>query len=533
VTNRLTIVRHGAAQPAAERGDTIITTEELKQWMRSGSLLARMGAFAEVRLRTDRVETLGRPLPAAVAARLLSRGECYAEDAAGHRRLLDVGTITRWAMQAAIEPLQVGRLLAAIEQHVAHLEFESVEAPQADVTLNLKAPPLYLRADLSFGVKAGGSIGHTAGVINHLGDVAASPIAITADPAPGVAASIESHTLTPDEAFWNYRELPSFVMNRTLMQTSTRVVGARVPAFVYQRYTVNGFAAIQLARQWRVPLVTEYNGSEVWVARHWGKPLKYEALSARIERLNLRTAHLVAVVSRPLADEVRAMGVADHRILVNPNGVEPDVYRPDIDAAALRARLGLDDRLVIGFIGTFGPWHGAEVLARAFVALLAARSALRDRVRLLWIGDGGTLSAVKQILVDGGATAECVFTGLIPQSDGPAYLAACDLFASPHVPNPDGSPFFGSPTKLFEYMAMGRGIAASALDQIAEVLEDERTALLVPPADVDALTGALARLIDDKELRQRLGAEARRVAVERYTWRAHVARTTTALQAVV
>ena len=53
----------------------------------------------------------------------------------------------------------------------------------------------------------------------------------------------------------------------------------------------------------------------------------------------------------------------------------------------------------------------------------------------------------------------------------PSYLAACDILASPHVPNADGTPFFGSPTKLFEYMAMGKCIVASDLDQVGEILE--------------------------------------------------------------
>jgi glycosyltransferase involved in cell wall biosynthesis len=132
---------------------------------------------------------------------------------------------------------------------------------------------------------------------------------------------------------------------------------------------------------------------------------------------------------------------------------------------------------------------------------------------------------VRRILTEGRAAESTVFTGLIPQEEGPAYLAACDVLVSPHVPNPDGTPFFGSPTKLFEYMAMGKGIVASKLDQIGEVLEDEKTALLVPPGDTDALASAIARLVENRALCECLGIEARRVALERHTWREHVRRT--------
>ena len=86
------------------------------------------------------------------------------------------------------------------------------------------------------------------------------------------------------------------------------------------------------------------------------------------------------------------------------------------------------------------------------------------------IGDGPGLPDAKRIIEEAGLGAEAHFTGLVEQEEGPEYLAACDILASPHVPNADGSPFFGSPTKLFEYMAMGKAIVASNLDQIGETL---------------------------------------------------------------
>jgi glycosyltransferase involved in cell wall biosynthesis len=146
------------------------------------------------------------------------------------------------------------------------------------------------------------------------------------------------------------------------------------------------------------------------------------------------------------------------------------------------------------------------------------------------IGDGGRMPDVRAAIARHGIADIVTLAGIVPQREGPRYLAACDILASPHVPNADGTPFFGSPTKLFEYMAMGKGIVASDLDQIGDVLEHGRAALMVKPGDPDALAAGLRTLVDDPARRDALGREARRLAVERHTWRAHTARIVEALK---
>jgi glycosyltransferase involved in cell wall biosynthesis len=192
-----------------------------------------------------------------------------------------------------------------------------------------------------------------------------------------------------------------------------------------------------------------------------------------------------------------------------------------VDGSGVRCQYNLVGKTVIGFIGTFGKWHGAEVLAEAFGQLLQEFPVLRDEVRLFLIGDGLTMPLVKEQLTKFDVMDACILTGMIPQEEGPAYLAACDILASPHVPNPDGTPFFGSPTKLFEYMAMGKGIVASDLEQIGEVLTHDQTAWMVKPGDAQSLKLGLKVLIDDQQRRERLGEAARREVVSKYTWREH------------
>ncbi len=172
------------------------------------------------------------------------------------------------------------------------------------------------------------------------------------------------------------------------------------------------------------------------------------------------------------------------------------------------------------------------MLADAFGRMLANNPDLGARVRLLLIGDGGKMPLVREILQRSGAIERTILTGTVPQPEAPDYLAAADVFASPHVPNPDGTPFFGSPTKLFEYMAMGRAIIASNLDQIGEILTHGETAFLVPPADADALAEGMAVLARDAELRHRLGAAARNRCLADFTWEQHTKRILDALRQV-
>ena len=77
---------------------------------------------------------------------------------------------------------------------------------------------------------------------------------------------------------------------------------------------------------------------------------------------------------------------------------------------------------------------------------------------------------------------------------------------------------------------MGKGIAASDLDQIGEVLAHNKTAFLVRPGDPNELKSGLKTLIEDTDLRTQLGAAARREALARYTWEAHTGKIIAALK---
>lgn len=300
-----------------------------------------------------------------------------------------------------------------------------------------------------------------------------------------------------------------------IAQAGLRLAARLRPTVVYQRHSVFLTAGAAVAGRLGLPLVLEWNGSAVWARAHWHQRLPLEGvftpLAVSLERRIAATADVVIAVSEPAAEMARQAGAMPDRVVVVPNGVDVETVRPDLAVADRNRDLG-DHGCgpLLGWVGTFGPWHGAEVLVRAL-------SLLPPPIRLLMIGDGRARVECVALAQSLGVGDRVSWLGTLPHRATLARLAACDVLVSPTVPLP-GIPFFGSPTKLFEYMALGRPIVASRLDQLAEVLEDGRNARLARPGDPADLAVAIRRVLGSPDTGEALGRQARRDAVQQHTW---------------
>lgn len=518
---KIIILQGAAGKSASSDNSTIITSDDLKGLIKQGQIVKHLFRYREVELLTPYLPAIPKPFLTAILLKLLSKKTCSFRDEQGAGHTITIRFLLKLFLQFIKDCVQRFVLIGKVRHELQDLTKQVTTGTRPVYKIDLSAIPVYLRTDLWFGVRSGGSVGHIAGVLNNLGSFAPSPLFLTTDIIPTVKSEIETQVVLPDNSYWDFKELPGFRFNEVFVQKARAFLNNRRLSFIYQRYSLNNFSGIKLARHYRIPFVLEYNGSEIWINKHWGKPLKYESLSENIELLNLRSADIIVVVSQPMKDELVARGIESSKILVNPNGVDPDTYSPGRDASQVRERYNFRKRTIIGFIGTFGRWHGAEVLAEAFGLLLQRFPEYQNQIQLFMIGDGLTMRKVRENLQKYHTEDLCTFTGMVPQEEGPSYLAACDILVSPHVPNPDGTPFFGSPTKLFEYMAVGKGIVASDLDQIGEILKHGETAWLVKPGDVESLMYGLKTLIDNGQLRQKLGMAARQEVIARYTWREH------------
>ena len=379
---------------------------------------------------------------------------------------------SRWHVPAGLLRLLSDSLHGRLLNRALMRELGRLEGRWRPVPWRRAGRIAYLKTNLWFGLKAGGSVGHVAGVINGLLGQGEQVTVYANEPQPLVSPAAAFRQV-PTPSLCSYpAELNLVRYHQAFLEDMLRLKPDQRPDWIYQRLSLANYVGAVLSRAWGLPLVVEYNGSEAWVAKNWGKGLRNENFTLLAEEAMLRQATLVVAVSEVLGEELLERGLPEERIFVHPNCVDPDLFTPDLlsprERLEARAALGLaEDDLVVTFLGTFGPWHGVTFLAQCLRRLYAQdRPWLqRHKVRFLLVGDGAQRKEVE----DGapGLARASTFTGLVPQAEAPRYLALSDSFLSPHPAQKDMLSF-GSPTKLFEYMAMGKAIVASRLEQIGD-----------------------------------------------------------------
>lgn len=507
-----------------------ITLDNLFQLCASREILKKIFRYKMITFYCRNIELIGRPFIKACLCRMLTLGKCIWIDESKKRISLNIFTLFKMFIQYIRDHLSFKSYLRTVNS-----ELDTLLEDKKSTYVICDGIPLYLRCDMPSDFIAGGSVGHIAGVLNNIEKCCGKrPVFVTADIIPTTNRHIETILVKGNIKYSNVCDFSGIAFNELTYEAIEEVVKEHEVSFIYQRSALDGYAGIKCAIKYHLPLVLEYNGSEVWIANKWGgRKLRYKNISEKIEQLTFQKADLITCVSTPLKEQLIEIGVEPCKVIVTPNGVNPEMYYPEIDGQGIRKKLGIDHHtIVIGFIGTYGAWHGAELLTQAFADLISNKECAA-KIHLLLVGDGLKMPEVKNIVKTKHIEELCSLTGIIPQNEGPSYLAACDILVNPTIPNPDGTPFFGSPTKLFEYMAMGKSIVASNMDQMAEVLDDRRTALLSRPGDVEDLKQKIDELICNKELRQLLGKAAREEVCREYTWEIHTKKIIDALHNIL
>lgn len=435
--------------------------------------------------------------------------------------------------------------LAAVERSRGALErllFEAEPVPMgallrsADAQSRIPGTGVYLRTDFWARITSGGSYGHTCYVAKELAAVTERFVCLMGSRF-AMLDDYGLHQVVLPRASETSNETDLLAAHWFYYSQLKLALRAVRPAYIYERLCMGNFCGAALSHELGIPYIVEYNGSEISMTRSFGGvPLVHEALFVRAEDAAFKQATLISVVSQVVKDSLVARGIDSEKILVNPNGADPEAYRPmpADQKRALRAELGFTDAdCVIGFTGTFGGWHGIDVLAEA-IPVICRRS---PRAQFLLIGDGTHKPQLDEAVIRHGVGDRVKSMGRVPQAEGARLLGACDVYVSPHNSHMVDSKFFGSPTKLFEYMAMAGGIVGSDLEQLGEVLSpalrisdltagdvfvSDQRAVLCVPGDVNEFIAGVVALVERPSVAAALGRNARQAVLDQYSWQRHV-----------
>jgi glycosyltransferase involved in cell wall biosynthesis len=219
-----------------------------------------------------------------------------------------------------------------------------------------------------------------------------------------------------------------------------------------------------------------------------------------------REVDRVIAISGAVADSLIGAGAPGANISIIPSGVDIECFRPPSDnqRASARRKLQLDDATIaIGAVGALEERKGHRYLLQA----LALGDALK-RARCFIAGEGSIGGMLEAEAARLGIAERVTMLGRI--EDVREMLAAMDIFAMPSLKE-------GLGVAALEAMASGLAVVLSRVGGLAELIENEKSGLQVPPAGAEALAAALERLARDADFRRSLGAQARAAAVAEYS----------------
>jgi glycosyltransferase involved in cell wall biosynthesis len=226
------------------------------------------------------------------------------------------------------------------------------------------------------------------------------------------------------------------------------------------------------------------------------------------ERTLARITDCVVTLSPAQCDDIvtRFRIAAAARTTVVPLGLDLDrLARLDPLSPHLRHRFGIPDRaLVVGYVGRFVAIKDLPTLVRAFARV----AAVRPEAVLLLVGDGPSRPEIEALIAALSLQKQVHLAGWM-EDLSPLY-ATFDICALASLNE-------GTPVALIEAMAAGRAVVATRVGGVADVVEHERTGLLVPPGNPDALADEIVRLAADPGERSRMGAAGREAVVARFS----------------
>jgi glycosyltransferase involved in cell wall biosynthesis len=251
----------------------------------------------------------------------------------------------------------------------------------------------------------------------------------------------------------------------------------------------------RLMRTEAVDLVHTHSSIDAWLAGFAAKSLHLPVVRSR--HVSIPVKRRRNFVYNALCDRIISSGEAIREVLITAGveadkivavsaGVDTAQFHPAVSGTAVRREVGTDGP-VIGTVAMFRHAKGHRVLVQAMPEILRRE----PRGVFLWVGDGLGRVALQQVIAEEGVQDKVHMVGF--REDIPACLAAMDVVALPSIRSD------GVPQVALQALAMRKPVVASAVGGIPEVIQHQRTGVLVPPNDPQALADAIVQVLRDPQ----------------------------------
>lgn len=253
-------------------------------------------------------------------------------------------------------------------------------------------------------------------------------------------------------------------------------------------------------------LLGALSGFHPFVLSIWGLDIftfpNKSIIHKKVIRFILKKADYILSTSNIMAVETNKY--TSKPVQVTPFGIDMDMFKPE-----KVKRICSESDIVIGIVKTLERNYGIDYLIRAFKILKDRHANLP--LRLLIVGKGTQEAELKKLAKSLNLNGTVIFAGAVEYKDVPKYQNMLDISVSL-------SHFEGFGVSTIEACSCEKPVVVANVGGLAEIVADNHSGLIVPPADVEATADALEKLVLDKELREKLGKNGREIVKEKYFW---------------
>lgn len=285
---------------------------------------------------------------------------------------------------------------------------------------------------------------------------------------------------------------------------------------------LNAIPALRVGQRMGIPVVYEIRA--FWedaavdhgTSSEWG--IRYR-LTRGLESYALRHVDAVTTICEGLRSDILGRGIAPGKVTVIPNAVNIENFGVNASPDPQLARdLGLEGKLLLGFIGSFYAYEGLGVLLRALPEMLSNN----PDIRVLLVGGGPQEQELKTLAMQLGLEDKIVFTGRVPHDQVQRYYNLINILVYPRLRMRLTD--LVTPLKPLEAMAQGRLVVASDVGGHLELIEDGKTGVLFEAGAPHALAAKVLNLLARPDLWPELRTAARNFVETQRTWRGSVGR---------